>query len=544
MHGWGARGWRRGVRLGVAAALLAATAVVLGAVFGRSGVGSGASALAIRVSGNSLLDADGKPMRLAGVNDAGPEYACVRGTGVFDGPADASTVQALASWHVQIVRIPLNEDCWLGINGVPAAYGGPAYQQAIEGFVNLLHQNGLFAELSVAWGAPGAYVASHQPEAPDADHAPAVWASLASAFSADPAVILAPWGETVTSWACFRDGCANQATYGSASAPYQTAGMQQAVDVMRQAGYHGAISIPCIDQANDCADAAGSWLQYEPVDPDHQLIAEAHVYGNDPCGAQNRAACLDRTIAPLAQQVPVIFGQTGETNNNSECTSTNAQVILPWADAHNVSYEAWTWDTWRSCDSLISDVRGTPNTSSPAGAAYGKYVHDHLLSVNAAPTPPTTATTAATNGSSPSAAGGRADPPSTRRSSARTARSGRSSATTRPPSGNVPVPASRPSGTAALPFTPLATPTTARPTGPPPGTIPVPPVPPRPGTTPPPTVPPTTRTTPPTTRPPTTPPPTTRPHHHHGCSAAAERHHHDHDQAAADHDHLHDPSTP
>jgi endoglucanase len=47
--------------------------------------------------------------------------------------------------------------------------------------------------------------------------------------------------------------------------------------------------------------------------------------------------------------------------------------MLNWADAHGVGYEAWTWDTWGNCSSLISDFNGTPANS------YGSYVRSHYL---------------------------------------------------------------------------------------------------------------------------------------------------------------------
>jgi hypothetical protein len=392
-RGWVRRRWGR-----VTAAILLVAAVGVAAVVGRTAVGAGATALSIHVSGNTLVDGNGNPIRVAGVNYSGPEYACVQGWGIFDGPSDAATVQALVSWHMQIVRIPLNEDCWLNINGVPAAYAGSNYINAIVGFVNLLHSYGIYAELSLIWGAPGSNPATYQPGAPDEDHSPAMWASMAKTFAGDPAVILAPWGETTLDWSCFLNGGTCEATYGRSNTPYPTAGMQQAVTVMRGAGYNGVISIPCIDYANDCADSSGSWLTSHPSDTltNPQLIAEAHIYGNNTCGAQNGGACLTQTIAPLANKVPVIFGETGETYDDSECTSANMQVILPWAEAHSVSYEAWTWDTWGNCDALISNFNGTPNTTAPQGAAYGTYVHDHLVSANPAPTPPGATTTSTT----------------------------------------------------------------------------------------------------------------------------------------------------
>ncbi|MBV8304752.1 MAG: glycoside hydrolase family 5 protein, partial [Acidimicrobiia bacterium] len=211
-------------------------------------------------------------VNLHGVNRSGTEYACIQGWGIFDGPSDAASVQAIASWHTNIVRVPLNEDCWLGINGVNPAYGGTAYRQAIVSYVNLLHQYGMYAELSLIWGAPGSYQATYQPGGPDADHSPSMWSSLAGTFKGDPNVILAPWGETITGWTCFmQTGCNNEATYGPSNAGYQTAPMQQAVTLMRQAGYHGVIAIPCIDYANACGTLpdgsnynGSTWLASRP----------------------------------------------------------------------------------------------------------------------------------------------------------------------------------------------------------------------------------------------------------------------------------------
>jgi endoglucanase len=78
------------------------------------------------VAGNQLRDANNNVVHLHGVNYSGSEYACIQGWGIFDGPSDQTMVNALLSWHVNIVRIPLNEDCWLGINGSPPAYSGNA----------------------------------------------------------------------------------------------------------------------------------------------------------------------------------------------------------------------------------------------------------------------------------------------------------------------------------------------------------------------------------------------------------------------------------
>jgi endoglucanase len=317
----------------------------------------------LHVSGNRLLNAAGTAVQLHGVNKSGPEYACVQGWGVWDGPSDDASVVAMRSWNSNIVRIPLNEQCWLGINGSPAAYSGANYRKAIKDFVALLHAHGMAAELSLMWAAPGTKQATYQPEAPNADHSPAMWASMAAEYKDDPNVILAPWGEpTVDANCLLNGGC--QASFNGAS--YTTAGMQQAVNVMRQAGYNGVIAIPGIDYANNMTQ----WLSHKPSDPLGQLIAEAHLYGENTC---DTVACLDREYAPVAAQVPLILGETGETYDDSSTGTTHTAAFLNWADAHDVGYETWTWTVWATIGSLISNDDGTPNGN------YGNYVKSHFL---------------------------------------------------------------------------------------------------------------------------------------------------------------------
>jgi endoglucanase len=318
----------------------------------------------IKVSGNQLVDGYDNVIHLQGVNRSGTEYACVQGWGIFDGPNDANSIAAIATWNVNVVRVLLNEDCWLNINGMDQQYAGQNYINAIVNYVNLLHQYNMYAEVSLIWGAPGKYQATYQPDAPDEDHSPKMWSSMAATFKNDPNVILAPWGETTVGWKCFmKKGCTNEATYGPSNAFYRTAAMQQAVNRMRAAGYHGVISVPCIDYANACGKIDGqnyngsTWLKSRPKDPDGQLIAEAHVYGKNLC---DNDACFNSSMRPITKVVPMIFGETGETYDASDCYPNYIPTFMNWADANGVGYEAWTWDTWGGCGVLISDYNGTP----------------------------------------------------------------------------------------------------------------------------------------------------------------------------------------
>ncbi|HWX74639.1 MAG TPA: hypothetical protein VNZ05_04985, partial [Solirubrobacteraceae bacterium] len=99
--------WRRiAAQVVVCAALIAVTAA------------SAHATPYVAVSGNHLVGASGQTIRLLGVDRSGAEYMCLGGSEIFDGPVTASAVAAMAAWHINAVRVPLNEDCWLGINGV------------------------------------------------------------------------------------------------------------------------------------------------------------------------------------------------------------------------------------------------------------------------------------------------------------------------------------------------------------------------------------------------------------------------------------------
>src|SRR5438309_498026 len=72
----------------------------------------------LHVQGNRLVNALGQAVTLHGVNRMGTEYACVQGWGMSDGPRDAASIQAMKAWGINAVRLSMNEDCWLAINGV------------------------------------------------------------------------------------------------------------------------------------------------------------------------------------------------------------------------------------------------------------------------------------------------------------------------------------------------------------------------------------------------------------------------------------------
>lgn len=340
----------------------------------------------LHVAGNRIVNAVGQTITLHGVSRSGAEYACIQNDGIFDGPSDNASVRAMVSWHINAVRIPLNEDCWLGINthGLNPHYVGAFYRHAIQRYVDVLNRHGLIVLLNLHESAPGRYRAESQQPMPDADHAAAFWTSVARTFKANSAIIFDLFDEpfpdddrdTTAAWTCWRLGgqghkrgshkrCPD-ATYRDAhdrdtGITYHAAGLQSLIDAVRRTGAHQIVMVDGVQYS----DSLSHWLANMPRDPLHNLATSWHPYNFNVCGTST--TCWNRTIAPITKRVPLIAGEIGE----DDCSHRYIDRLMRWLDAHHSSYLAWTWDAWygKRCKpnlgpngdiSVISNYRGTP----------------------------------------------------------------------------------------------------------------------------------------------------------------------------------------
>ena len=332
----------------------------------------------LRVSGNKLVDAGGATRRLLGVNRSGGEFMCVQGRGIFDGPVDDASVKAIAGWKANTVRIPLNEECWLGLSTIDPAYAGANYINAVKDLVAKVKAHGMTPVVELHW-THGQYTgnsagcsdvhASCQKPMPDMQYTPSFWASVANTFKNDRTVVFDLFNEpypdratstTTQAWQCWRDG---------GSCPgigYEVAGMQDLVDSVRGTGATNLILAGGIAYSNDLSQ----WLTYKPADPAGNLAAAWHVYNFNTCANES---CWDSTLAPVAAQVPLVAGEIGENT----CAHGFVDQVMKWFDDRGLSYLGWTWNTWdcSSGPSLISSYDGTPT-------AFGTGLRDHLRALN------------------------------------------------------------------------------------------------------------------------------------------------------------------
>jgi hypothetical protein len=344
---------------------------------------SGAPAL--HVSGNKLVDAGGHTVVLRGANRSGAEFGCVAHSGfpasqIFDGPVNAPSVEWIASWNANAVRVPLNEDCWLGLSNIPSQFGGATYQTEIKNFVNLLHRYGIVAILDLHW-TDGVYTgnstqcadaaaACQKPMVDSANGVP-FWTSVANAFKGDSATVFdlfnEPFPERAVGsesqgWLCWRDG-------GAACSPgigFPVAGMQTLVNTVRATGATNVILLGGLAFSND----ETQWLQFKPTDPTGNLAASWHSYNFNVCVTP---ACWNSQIAPVAAQVPLVAGEIGQ----NDCAHTYIDPLMAFLDGAGAGYLGWTWNSDFDCargPGLITAYDGTPT-------AFGIGLRDHLRSL-------------------------------------------------------------------------------------------------------------------------------------------------------------------
>ncbi len=342
--------------------------------------GGSGTAPALHVSGNRLVTSSGATYRLLGVNRSGGEFACIQGNGMWNGPMDQASVTAIRSWKVRAVRVPLNEECWLGTSDVPSGgTSGAAYQTEVKNYVSLLIANGITPIVEMHWNY-GQYTgpsagcsdvkATCQKPMPDAQYAPSFWTGVANAFKGNNAVVFdlfnEPYPERASGssetagWTCWKNG-------GTCPGiTYQVAGFQTLVNSVRATGATNVILLGGLAYANDLTQ----WLQYKPTDSTGNLAAFAHVYNFNTCA---NTSCWDSQLAPVAQSVPLTLSEIGE----NDCAHGFIDTLMAWADSHGVGYLGWTWNNWdcSSGPSLVTDWTGTPTN-------YGIGFKNHLATVS------------------------------------------------------------------------------------------------------------------------------------------------------------------
>lgn len=353
---------------------------------GTSGASTGFTGLHVVMGANGqtghLANGSGQAVRFHGADRAGSEWTCLYSASLND-HTDQATIDAMKAWKVNAVRVPLNEDCWLGINGV--VFGGAPYQSALRAYVDLLTSNGMAVILDLHWAAPGTEKANGQLGMADADHAPTFWSQVAAAYASKGASDTSPNSMVVfdlfnepfiTDWNCWLNGGSCATDYNGAS--YKAAGMAQLYSAVRNAGAQNIVIMGGLGYSSQF----DQWVtQVGSISGGSNIAASWHVYSNNanynsyqlscpnewnnysgtcPTGAQT--AQTASIPAVLAAGYPVVVGETEVSYEGYPSLIAWWQDQLTWLDSQGQSYLAWDWNTVAPPE-LITDFNGTPTAS-------------------------------------------------------------------------------------------------------------------------------------------------------------------------------------
>lgn len=136
-------------------------------------------------------------------------------------------------------------------------------------------------------------------------------------------------------------------------------------------------AIPAAPSTSGGTGAPARELGYLPVDPLHQELVDFHTYNWTAC---TTVTCWDTSVLPVAATVPVVTGELGE----DDCSASYIDQYMDWADQHDVSYLAWSWEIPSPGNTtcagtnlqLLSNWNGTPSTTDASGPAV-KYHLSH-----------------------------------------------------------------------------------------------------------------------------------------------------------------------
>jgi endoglucanase len=364
-------------------------AAVAALVVGASLIAGAAPASAVSgapqpvVDGADLVDGrTGETWVPHGANWPNFEYSCVQGWRPDYSQAEAD---AMASWGIDLVRLPLNQDCWLGVDGAPTSGAGTKsqYRAAIAEWVGMIEQAGMAVILDLHWTAPAGRRADGQRAMADAQSAD-FWTSIAADYADDASVMFELFNEPYSfwnpdgdgyaydlTWACWRDGGAGcrapveaDTAESLSGATYAVVGMATLVDRVRAAGADQPILLGGRNYANDLA----KWLEYRP--DDDQLVAAWHNYAGQGCST----SCWNSTITTVQQQVPVLMTEFGDTAKDSPAYLNR---VMDWADDHDMGYLPWAWWDVEPAESatnarysLFDEENGEFVPRAPSGTAY------------------------------------------------------------------------------------------------------------------------------------------------------------------------------
>jgi len=304
----------------------------------------------IRVSGNRLVDPEGREVWLQGVHVVSMEWN-PRGESVLN-----SIRVAIDDWKANVIRLSVKPDYWFGTGSDPAAY-----QALIEAAVTMTANRGAYLLID-----------NHTYRAPRQSDI-RFWTEVATKYKNHPAVLFDLMNEPHTiSWEIWRNGGfvderKTKADEDNFLAPeekekakmgYQSPGMQKLVEVVRATGAKNIIVAGGLDWAYDLSGILKGYALEDKTG--NGIMYSAHIY---PWKSDWQGKVLD-----IAAVHPIFVGEVGANNKKmnwlplerQEDPATWVPDMIGLIQKYRLNWSAFSFHPAAS-PVLLSDWKYTPN---------------------------------------------------------------------------------------------------------------------------------------------------------------------------------------
>lgn len=327
------------------------------------------------VQGNKIVGANGQQYIFHGVGRDGLEYNC-SGEGPLDQQhlaymGQGTNASGVTYWGANTVRLPLSEGFWLhGAPGFPCS--SPQYQLTVKQTIDTLTALKLNVIIDLQWTDAGGQSGQGGGgwAMPDADSV-TFWQQVAPIYKSYSNVLFEAYNEPhPASWSCWATACTisndtntSEDCQCQKTLSYPSVGMQALVTTIRNTGANNIILVGGMNWGFDLSQIATYHITGS------NIVYDTHPYPY----ADKVSTTWDAAFGHISATYPVISAESGEY----DCGSSYESQLLPYFDAHQIGWVAWSWVSKGAvCNypQLVTDYNGTPSANT------GQYIYQYLHS--------------------------------------------------------------------------------------------------------------------------------------------------------------------
>lgn len=304
-------------------------------------------------SGNKILDKNGNEHFFRGLDRPSLESSC-------NGNINLNEYNVMASWGANVVRLPLNQDCWISSASNPSYTA--AYAMTVDDQVQAALQAGMDIILDLHWSDTGTFSVGASCLNSNGNCAQVMadtnsntfWQQVATIYKNSPNVIFELYNEphigsttpSAADWSAWLNG-------GPSGTGFTAVGMQTLYNTIRSAGANNLIIVGGQNWAYDLSMVPTYAVQGT------NIVYNTHPYSNKtPSGASS----WETIFGFLTQTYPVIATEFGNlasgqtaTGSSTDCDPSFDTSLIQFmgqksnpSPPHKMSWTAWAFDPYVS----------------------------------------------------------------------------------------------------------------------------------------------------------------------------------------------------